>query len=73
MISTQIRHKVEGLEVVLSESVKGFSHTGLKKESLIRTSRLAVVHTDIFEGRLGHLPNETFEAVRTLLSEWIRK
>ena len=73
MISTQIRHKVAGLEVILSESVKGFSHTGLKKESLIRTSRLAVVHTDIFEGRLGHLPNETFETVRILLSEWIRK
>ena len=73
MISTQIRHKVEGLEVIVSESTKGFSDTGLKKESLIRTSRLAVVHTDIFEGRLGYLPNETFETVRNLLSEWIRK
>ena len=38
MISTQIRHKVEGLEVVISESAEGFSHIGLKKESLIRTS-----------------------------------
>jgi mRNA interferase MazF len=73
MISTQIRHKVEGLEIIISESVKGFSHTGLKKESLIRTSRLAVVHSDIFEGKLGYLPNETFETVRNLLSEWIRK
>ena len=73
MISTQIRHKVEGLEVIISESIKGFSLTGLKKESLIRTSRLAVVHSGIFEGRLGHLPNETFETVRNLLSEWIRK
>lgn len=73
MITTQIRHKVEGLEVIMSESAKGFSHTGLRKESLIKTSRLAVVHSDIFEGRLGCLSNETFETVRNLLSEWILK
>ena len=71
MISTQIRHKVEGLEIVVSESMNGFFHTGLKKESLIRTSRLAVVNSSIFEGKLGHLPSETFDTVRNLLSEWI--
>ncbi len=45
MISTQIRHRIQELEVVLPEAMPGFSKTGLKKESLVRTSRLAVVQS----------------------------
>jgi len=43
IISTQTRHQIEKLEVVLNETMPGFSKTGLKKESLVRASRLAVV------------------------------
>ena len=69
MISTQTRHKVDGLELILSPSGK----TGLKKESLVRTSRLAVVESGIFEGKLGALDDETFSIVRKLLADWIQE
>jgi len=55
MISTQTQHRIAGLEVVVSETMPGFDKTGLKKESLIRTSRLAVVQSDMFTGKLGSL------------------
>ena len=72
MISTQTRHQIAGLEIVLPETMPGFEGTGLKKESLVRTSRLAVVQSSIFSGKLGSLPNETFDDIRTRLADWIR-
>jgi len=72
MISTQTRHQIPELEIVLPENVPGFDKTGLKKESLIRTSRLAVVQPSIFTGKLGTLPSATFDDIRNRLAEWIR-
>jgi mRNA interferase MazF len=72
MISTQTRHQIQDLEVVLPETMPGFDETGLKKESLIRTSRLAVVHPSVFTGKLGTLPTELFDDIRHRLAEWIR-
>ncbi len=72
MISSQIRHQIEGLEIVLNKEMPDFSKTGLKQESLIRTSRLAVVQSDIFTGKLGSLPAEIFDVVRSRLADWIR-
>lgn len=72
MISTQTRHQIPDLEIVLSETTAGFDKSGLKKESLIRTSRLAVVHPSVFTGKLGTLPTEVFNDIRHRLAEWIR-
>lgn len=72
MISTQTRHQLEGLEIIIDPSVPGFENTGLKKESLIRSSRLAVVQGGIFEGKTGSLPDTIFEAIREKLAVWIR-
>ena len=72
MISTQTRHQIPDLEIVLTEATPGFEKTGLKKESLVRTSRLAVVHPSVFTGKLGILPTEVFNDVRTRLADWIR-
>jgi mRNA interferase MazF len=72
MISTQTRHQILDLEIVLSETMPGFDKTGLKKESLIRTSRLAVVHPSVCAGKLGTLPTEIFDDIRIRLADWIR-
>jgi len=72
MISTQTRHQIQELEVVLTETMADFSKTGLKKESLVRTSRLAVVQSSVFYGKVGTLPAEPFEDIRTRLADWIR-
>ena len=72
MISTQTRHQVPELEVVLPVTMHDFDKTGLKKESLIRTSRLAVVQSSVFTGKLGTLPTEAFNDIRIRLANWIR-
>ena len=72
MISTQTRHQIQGLEVVLTEAMPDFAKTGLKKESLVRTSRLAVVESSVFSGKLGKLPKEAFDQIRAQLADWIR-
>jgi len=72
MISTQTRHQIPELEIVLSETMHGFDKTGLKKESLVRTSRLAVVSPSVFTGKLGTLPTGVFDEIRNRLAEWIR-
>ncbi|WP_345785486.1 type II toxin-antitoxin system PemK/MazF family toxin [Thalassobacterium maritimum] len=72
MISTQTRHQIPELEIVLSEMSPDFEKTGLKKESLVRTSRLAVVQESIFSGKLGTLPAELFRDIRIRLADWIR-
>lgn len=71
MISTQTRHQVENLEMIISESTVGFDRSGLKQTSLIRTSRLAVVSSQIFEGKIGRLPEPIFNEVRSKLAKWI--
>ena len=72
MISTQTRHQIQGLEVVLPETMPDFTRTGLKIKSLVRVSRLAVVESNVFTGKLGSLPTETFEDIRIRLANWIR-
>ena len=72
MISTQTRHQIQGLEVVLHETMPDFTETGLKKTSLFRVSRLAVVDSNIFTGKLGRLPPEIFRDIKIRLANWIR-
>jgi mRNA interferase MazF len=52
MVSTQLFQKAEGIEIIVSEKDLGFTQTGLKKDSLIRTTRIAVVDASIFVGKL---------------------
>ena len=71
MVSTRLHHRIEGLEEIVRESDGAFASTGLKKDFVIRSSRLAVVDRDVFKGKIGSLPVDRFEAVRSKLSKWI--
>ena len=71
MVSSQLHHQIKDLELIISRADLGFERTGLKGDSLIRSSRLAVVGEDIFEGKLGLLQPEMLQVVRERLSTWI--
>jgi mRNA interferase MazF len=73
MISTQIHQQIEDLEWVFPEEEIGFDISGLKKTSLFRLSRLAVVDASIFEGRLGTIGGERLKMTKEKLSNWITK
>ena len=71
MISTQVHQRIERIEWIYATKDEGFENTGLKRDSLIRASRLAVVDESIFEGKLGSLPEAKFKDTKQQLSSWI--
>ena len=71
MVSTQIRQQVEELEWVLSEDDEDFPKSGLKKKSLIRASRLAVVDERILEGVMGSLGEANLRRTKNLIAKWL--
>ncbi len=71
MVSTQVHHKIEKLEIVVSDTDPGFQQTGFKRDSLIRMSRIAVVEETIFEGKLGNLPESMFSKIKQKFSSWL--
>ncbi|WP_399245782.1 type II toxin-antitoxin system PemK/MazF family toxin [Synechocystis sp. CS-94] len=48
-----------------------FKQTGLKSESVIRVSRLAVVSKSILLGKVGEISPDRLEKVTKNLSTWI--
>lgn len=72
MISTQTRHQIPDLEIIIDPSLNYFAITGLKKQSLIRTSRLTVIQGRTLEGKIGSLPKNQLEMIRENLANWIR-
>lgn len=71
MVSTQIQHCVEGSDIVITSAERDFVATGLRADSLLRISRLAVVSEAIFELKLGGLPPHLLREVRQRLGYWL--
>ena len=71
MISTQLRHYIQGFDEVLKISDSDFSDSGLKKPSVIRVGRLAVVNEDVLLGAIGEISSNRLQRVKSHLAEWI--
>ena len=71
MVSTQLHQRIENLEFIVEDSDEDFGETGLKKSSLIRTSRLAVVDESMFEGKLGTLSDRKHKDILLSLANWL--
>ena len=72
MISTQIQQEISGLDEVIRETDADFSLTGLKKTSLVRITRLAVVASDLLHGTIGNLSPDRLASIRLRISDWIK-
>lgn len=72
MVSTRLHQQIEGMEIVVKTSDADFQMSGLKTDSLIRCSRLAVVSESVFEGKVGSLSQNRLANVRGRLSDWLR-
>jgi mRNA interferase MazF len=72
MISTRIRQHVSGLDEVIQEIDPAFSAMGLKKPSVIRVARLAVVAGEILHGSIGQLSAIRLQSICTRLANWIQ-
>jgi len=71
MVSTQVQQRIKGLEVVITVADPDFPATGLRADSLLRSSRLAVVNESIFELKLGTVASQRLQQVTERLARWL--
>ncbi|MDJ0659100.1 MAG: type II toxin-antitoxin system PemK/MazF family toxin [Crocosphaera sp.] len=71
MISSRIKQQIVQLDEIITFNDSDFSQTGLKSESVIRVSRLAVVSESILLGKIGSISAQRLERIKVNLSNWI--
>lgn len=72
MISSQLHHEIPDFDKIIRDTDSDFSQTGLKHNSLIRITRLAVVSADILEGAIGTLSKNHLDQIHLRLANWLR-
>ncbi len=55
--------------VLVEETHPRFSATGLKKSSVIKAEKIAVVHEPVLQQRLGRLPSDLMQQVQVALKK----
>lgn len=73
MISSQLHQAIPYVDETIKTTDADFSQTGLKTESVIRLTRLAVVEETIFTGTVGEISTNRLAKLKKQLSEWIEK
>lgn len=71
MISSQLHQQIEGFDELIEEGDTDFQQSGLKKTSVVRISRLAVVEGDVLEGSIGRISSDRMQRIRRRLADWI--
>jgi len=71
MVSSRIYQYNKKLDEIITPKDNDFQDSGLKTESVIRVSRLAVVEKDILIGRIGRISSERLRKIKEKLAKWI--
>ncbi|MCX7668266.1 MAG: type II toxin-antitoxin system PemK/MazF family toxin [Atribacterota bacterium] len=71
MISGQVTQAISELDEVIRKEDSDFSYSGLKKESVIRVTRLAVAEQSLFAGAIGEISPERLRRIRHRIARWI--
>ena len=72
MISSRL-YQVQTVDDVISVDDADFQDTGLKRESVVRVSRLAVIEGAVLEGAIGQISATRLQRIRTKIADWIQK
>lgn len=72
MISTKKHQYIDGIDEIITEESSDFTKSGLKAESVIRATRLAVVSGEILVGTIGEISQERLTRIKKNLAEWIK-
>ncbi|RPI13534.1 MAG: type II toxin-antitoxin system PemK/MazF family toxin [Ignavibacteriae bacterium] len=73
MITSQLKHNNSDFDVEIKEHDDDFTATGLKADSVIRTTRLAVVDEKILLGKIGEISSDRLTEIKQKISDWILK
>ncbi len=71
MLSSRSRQTIDGIDELISTSDADFSATGLKSETVVRLTRLAVVADSVFVGTIGELAETRMQTLKSRLADWI--
>ncbi len=71
MISSQIRHHIQGFDEIIQDADADFAESGLKVSSVIRVGRLAVVEGEILLGATGQIAPERLQRIKSRLARWL--
>ncbi len=71
MISSKIYQYIGKLDKIITPGDSDFQDSGLKTESVIRISRLAVVEKEILLGKIGRISHERLRSIEEKLVKWI--
>ena len=71
MISTQLRHYVDGFDELIKKDADDFGSSGLKAESVVRVGRLAVVDEKILIGSIGEIAPARLRRIKSVLADWV--
>ena len=72
MISSQLSQQLENFDVIVGEDDADFETSGLKTDSVIRVSRLAVVSSAILLGSIGTISEDRLSLIRNRILKWIQ-
>jgi mRNA interferase MazF len=72
MISSQLDRGIPDFDEVVGADDADFPTSGLKMPSVIRISRLAVVHRGTLVGAIGKVASDRLGRVRHALADWVR-
>jgi len=71
MISSRSYQYNEKLDEIIIPQDNDYQDSGLKTESIIRTSRLAVVEKEVLIGKIGKISPVRLRRVKDKLGKWI--
>jgi mRNA interferase MazF len=71
MISTQLRHHVDGFDELIKKDADDFGSSGLKAESVVLVGRLAVVDEKILIGSIGEIAPARLRRIKSVLADWV--
>jgi mRNA interferase MazF len=71
MISSQLGHRLPEFDELIVADDEDFAKSGLKTDSLIRISRLAVAERSILLGTIGEIADDRLSRIKKRLAQWI--
>jgi mRNA interferase MazF len=71
MVSSQLQQADPDLDEIITEADDDFSASGLKVQSVLRLSRLAILSSNLMVGNLGQISSHRLSTVRKRLSQWL--
>jgi mRNA interferase MazF len=72
MISSKTQQFIIDFDETIYENDSDFELSGLKKDSIIRISRLAVVEGSVLIGRIGSISNARLSKIYDRITTWIK-